>query len=78
VVIWLGVGFYVLLAALFGIEAAARTEVLSEDDHEWDRFDVGLVAASAAFWPAALLVIGWYWGFEWRAEQLRKRVDGAR
>lgn len=76
-VIWLGVALYVVAGALYGIEAAARVEVLSDDDHEWDRLDIGMVAASAVFWPVALLAMLWYWGFEWRAEQIRSRVNAA-
>lgn len=77
-VIWLVVGvLYVVLGALYGIEAAARIEVLSEDDHEWDRLDIGMVVLASAFWPLALLAMLWYWGFEWRAEQIRKRAHGA-
>lgn len=77
-VIWLGVGLYVVLGALFAIEGAARIEVYSEEDHEWDRFDILSILGAGLLWPLAVLAVCWYWGFEWRAEQIRKRVDGAR
>lgn len=75
--IWLGVALYVVLGALLAIEAAARIDVNTGDDHEWDRLDIVAVLMVGLLWPFALLAVAWFWGFEWRAEQLRKHPDVA-
>jgi hypothetical protein len=77
-VIWLGVVLYVVLGVLYSIEAAARLDAMGGDDeHPWPPHEFVLVGFASLFWPLALLAMLWYWGFEWRAEYIRKRVQDA-
>lgn len=79
--IWWGIVVYVLLGAVYSIEAAARLDAWDKADdgvHPWRPDEYILIALAALFWPLALLGMAWYAGFEWRAEQIRKRIVDAR
>lgn len=77
--IWLGVALYVVLGALYSIEGAARIDAWGgkEGDHHWLPHEYCLVAVASLVWPLALLAMLWFWLFEWRAEQIKKRFHAA-